>query len=176
MQHILERPDVILGHPDFRGTLADLLPDDNDRMRLIATRFGFALWSPLGADAENDAAVLPAMVEVTVRNLGARSALTLRRRMHPRTFANLLSSLAIFLMWTSLLVFTPQLWIALLMLPAFLVLPMMCGHQAWLARARDRRAWDAITETLAPLELASGEHWTPFRSTPGHLVGGSGQV
>jgi hypothetical protein len=170
VRRLVERPDIVMGAPDFRGTLVELQDCDDDRMRLILTRRGFALWSPLGKPGEegqeHEAAVLPAMVEVTVRNLGKRSALTFQRRMHPRTLANLVSSAAIFMMWTSLLLFTPQLWIALLLLPAFLVLPLMCVHQALRARTRDRRAWDALTETLAPLELAKHSSWTPFRISP----------
>jgi len=167
MERLVRRPDVVLGHPNFRGVLADLLPENDDRLRLIATREGFALWSPLGANSQHDPAILPAMVEVRVRNLGKRSALTLRRRMHPRTMANLVSSICIFMMWTSLLVFSPHLWVALLMLPAFLVLPIMCARQSLIARARDRRAWDTLTETFIPLELAPSTSDAPFRVPDG---------
>lgn len=163
MDRLLERPDVVEGHPNFRGTLYAAEAEHDDRMRLIATRRGFALWSPLGAKRDPGAGILPAMVEVTVRDLDGRCALTLQQCMHPRTFTNLASLAALSLMWMALAAFGPALWVALVMLPAFMVLPLMSGYQAWIARKRSRRSWDALTETFAPLELTRAENWAPFR-------------
>ena len=166
MQRLLERPDVVAGHPNFRGTLDGNEGSCDDRMRLIRTRRGFALWSPLPPDVDANAGVLPTMVDVTVRDLDGSCALTLERCMHPRTIANLMSMLATTLLFAGLATMSPASWVLALMAPIFLVLPVMSTHQAWRARERSRRAWDALTETFTPLELTRSSPWMPFRELP----------
>ena len=194
LSRLLARPDVTAGLPNFEGALDSALneheqaassPDSDvsvkdersdatepgaadDRMRLITTRGGFALWTPLGPDQDQDPAALPMMVDVRVRRLDGRCALTLRRRMHPRTSANLASIITMGMVWAALALLSPQFWMALAFLPAFLVLPFMFVRHHQFAKTRQRRAWDALTETLAPLELPMHGDETPFRRLPAH--------